>query len=75
MVKCRAYDTDLLNRYIDESGLRIGFIVEQMGISRQAFDKKRKGEVLFRLPEIYLLCDILGIRDEETKRKIFYPES
>lgn len=72
MVKTQDVDTELLNEYIEKSGLRIGYIVETLGISRQAFDKKRKGIIAFRAPEVYVLCDLLKI-PEDIKPKIFLP--
>ena len=61
MVKTQHVDTELLNKYIDQSGLKIGYIVETLGISRQAFDRKRNGFVSFNAAEIYVLCDLLSI--------------
>ena len=58
------------DKYIKDSGLRIDFIVNTLGISRQAFDKKRKGLISFRAPEVYVLCDLLKIPLDE-KPKIF----
>lgn len=66
--------TQLLDVYIEKSGLKISFIVEKLGISRNAFDKKRKGITPFRVSEVYVLCDLLHISDED-KGKIFYPKS
>ena len=74
MVKTQNVDTELLDSRINDSGLRISYICTQLGISRQAFDKKRKGITAFRQSEVYVLCDLLGISDAETKIKIFYPE-
>lgn len=70
MVKTQDVDTELLNQYIRDSGLRIGFICEILGISRQAFDMKRKGNISFTAPEVYVLCDLLNI-SSDTKPKIF----
>lgn len=70
MVKTRYVDTELLDKYISDSGLKVGFIVEKLGISRQAFDRKRKGEVAFRAAEIYVICDLCKIPDID-KPKIF----
>lgn len=66
--------TQLLDDYIAKSGLKISFIVETLGISRNAFDRKRKGLIPFRVSEVYVLCDILHIAPED-KMKIFYPKS
>ena len=68
-------NTDLLNEKIEQSGLRISFIVENLGISRQGFDLKRNGKIAFRLSEVFVLCSLLNITDKEEKGKIFYPVS
>lgn len=73
MVKTQDVDTNLLNEYIKKSGLRMDFIVQTLGISRQAFDRKRKGITSFRAPEVYVLCDLLKIPDD-IKPKIFCVE-
>ena len=70
MIKTQDVDTKLLDEYIEKSGLRVGFIVETLGISRQAFDKKRRGVISFRAPEVYVLCDLLKIPGD-IKPKIF----
>lgn len=75
MVKTHNIDTELLDQYIKNSGLRIAYILEQLGISRQAFDKKRKGVYAFRQSEVYVLCSLLRITDNTEKAKIFYPKS
>ena len=63
-------DADLLNKYISESGLKIGFIVDKLGISRQAFARKMRGTITFKASEVYTLCDILRI-SEADKKDIF----
>ena len=70
MVRTQDVDTELLDEYIEKSGLRMGYIVDTLGISRQAFDKKRKGIISFRAPEVYVLCDLLKI-PSDIKPKIF----
>lgn len=74
MQKTQNIDTVLLEKAIAESGLKTSFICDTLGISRQAFDKKRKGKNSFRKSEVYVLCDILRITDNSLKGKIFYPE-
>lgn len=69
MCKTQYVDTGLLNDYIDDSGLKIRFICETLGLSRQGFDKKRNGKTPFKAAEIYVLCDLLNITDD--KKKIF----
>ena len=73
MEKTPYIDVDALGDYLDKSGYKISFICSQLGISRQAFDKKRRGLVAFRQSEIYVLCDLLRIADDNEKNKIFYP--
>lgn len=70
MVKTQYIDSDKLLDYISKSGYRQSHIIEQLGISRQAFDKKKKGITSFRASEIYVLCDLLKIPAEE-RPKIF----
>lgn len=70
MVRTQDVDTKMLDDYIEKSGLRIDYIVKTLGISRQAFDRKRKGNISFRAPEVYVLCDLLKIPDD-IKPKIF----
>lgn len=72
MVKTRDIDTKLLNEAIDNSGLKVSYIIEQLGISRQAFDRKRKGASAFRQSEVFVLCSLLDLNDEK-KALIFFP--
>ena len=70
IIKAQNVDAELLEDYIDKSGYKIGFITEQLGISRQAFDQKMKNRNKFRASEVYVLCDLLKITPED-KPKIF----
>lgn len=70
LIKAQNVDEQLLNTYIDKSGYKLGFIIDQLGISRQAFDKKMKNINKFRVSEVYVLCDLLKI-PEDDKHKIF----
>lgn len=70
MVKTQHVDADLLGTYIDKSGLKLGYIVDKLGISRASWHKKRNGSVSFRGSEVYVLCDLLNIPDED-QAKIF----
>lgn len=73
LVKTQNVDTELLEQAIDRSGLRVSYICEQLGITRQAFDRKRKGKYAFRQSEVYVLCSLLCLSVDE-KIKIFFPE-
>lgn len=74
MVKTEYVDTEALDSYIDKSGLRIGYIADVLGISQQAFGRKRVGDISFRASEVYVLCDLLKIPADE-KPKIFCTKS
>lgn len=74
MADIQPIDTELLDEWIEKSGYKVGFIVEKMGISRTAFDQKRKGRIPFRKSEVYVLCDMLQLTND-VATKIFYPES
>ena len=64
-------DTISLEKKISESGYRTGYIIEKLGISRQAFDFKKRNKRKFRTAEIYVLCSLLNISDDE-KQGIFF---
>ena len=72
MVKTQNIDTLKLDNAIEKSGYKVGYLVDTLGISRQAFDKKRKGKNAFRQSEVYVLCDVLRLSDAERK-EIFFP--
>ena len=67
-------NTQLLDEKMRESGYKVGFIVDKLGISRQAFDKKKKNERPFRGAEVYVLCDILNLSDD-VKSRIFFADN
>ncbi len=67
-------DTELLNKRIDESGLKKVFLAEQLGITTQALNDKINGKTPFRKSEIFVLCYFTGITDNDEKAKIFFPE-
>ena len=74
MEKTQNVDVELLDKAIEKSGLKIGYIADALGITRQAFDMKRKGKTAFRKSEIYVICDLLKITDDNQKTQIFFPE-
>lgn len=73
MNKTLYVDCELLSEKIKESGLKINYLCENLGISRAGFWKKVKGETPFRVPEVFVLCSLLKIENED-KMKIFYPK-
>lgn len=65
-------DYPALSEKIEQSGVKIGFICEKLGISRAAWNKKKNGISSFRAVEVFAICSILGI-SEQDKEKIFLP--
>lgn len=65
-------NTELLKKKIDESGLKISFIAEKMGLSRQGLYYKINGEREFTQSEIILICDILKIKSKPERDLIFF---
>lgn len=65
-------DTDLLEGCIKTSGLKRGKIADALGISMNALKKKTTGKREFKASEIKILCDLLAIRDSDTKDRIFF---
>ena len=51
---------ELLENEIKDRGFRPGFISEKLGISLQAFSKKRNGSVPFTIREIKILKELFG---------------
>lgn len=72
MAKAHNIDTDLLEEYIKKSGLKISYICKFLGITSVSFRRKCNNQNEFRVSEMYTLCDILKI-PEEDKEKIFFP--
>lgn len=65
-------DTKKLEQLIRKSGLKKGYLAEQLGISRGTFCALLNNRTEFRVSQIRTLCEILGIHDDETLRAIFF---
>lgn len=65
-------NSTLLEKKIEESGLRRGFIVKKLNTSYGWLNKKIKSEKPFTAEEIITLCEILGITDLEERERIFF---
>lgn len=61
----------LLEVYIRDSGLKKDYLAEKLGITRQAFHYKLQGKHKFKIEEIAVLIDILDIKSDADKVKIF----
>ena len=73
MVKTLYADSFALKEKIASSGMKIGYICEILGLSRQGFNKKINGFTPFRAVEVFALCVLLSIPEPE-KDKIFLPK-
>lgn len=62
---------ELLQKKIDESGLKNYFIAEKVGIDRGSLYNKLNGKTEFTMTEIIKLCEVLRLSDSE-KVKIFF---
>lgn len=68
-------NTNLLKLKITASGLKISFIAEFVGISRQLLWKKINNKTPFNQFEIEKMCTILKIEDLTEKEAIFFAEN
>lgn len=59
-------DKVLLEEELKKSGLRSGFIVDKLGISPQAYCKKKNGSIRFTFEEIKILRDLMGWTDNQV---------
>lgn len=67
-------DTTLLKDVMRASGLKLGFIAEKLGMSRQSLYRCLKGKTEFKQSQIAALCDILSLNNEDMKRIFFKPK-
>ena len=67
-------DIDHLNEVISASGKTIKSIALKMGLSRQSLYLKMNGKREFKASEVYKLCEILRLTNEEKERIFFTNE-
>ena len=65
----------LLNRKINESGKKKGYLAERCGLSRQGFYNCIKGKSDFDAGHITVLCEELSIKSLREKESIFFAKS
>lgn len=65
-------NSELLKKIIEESGLKIGFIADYVGISRQLLWKKINNLTPFNQYEIDKMCDVLKITTLRQKESVFF---
>ena len=64
-------NTKLLRNAIDDSGYKMKYIAEKIGLTYQGFLNKLKGSSQFGNEEILELCDLLNI-NESQMTEIFF---
>ena len=67
-------DTKALIEVINNSGLKLKFIAEKVGITRQSLSNKIHNKSCFNAAEIMALCKVLNIKSTVEKDKLFYHE-
>ena len=65
-------NSKLLKQIIDKSGLKLSFIAEKIGISRDSLYRKINNKTAFNQYEISELCNVLKIDSLEEKENIFF---
>lgn len=65
-------DTKLLKSKIEGSGLKLCFIADKVGITRQALYKKINGQVPFNQFEIERMCAALDVKTLTEKEALFF---
>ena len=65
-------NTKLLKEVIEKSGLKIGFIADYVGISRQSLWNKINNLTPFNQYEIDKMCDVLKITSLKQKEAVFF---
>lgn len=65
-------NTDLLKEAIEKSGLKLGYLADKCGITRQALSNKITNRNIFTAEEIAVLCQELKINSLTEKERIFF---
>ena len=65
-------NTELLQKKIKESGFKLSYIAEKVGICRTSLQLKVRGLSSFNQFEINKLCDVLNITSLTEKEAIFF---
>ena len=64
-------NTEMLNKKIDESGLKKGYLADKLKLSRFGLFKKINNESEFRTSEIVALCRELKLTTKERDQIFF----
>ncbi len=64
-------DVKLLQEKIDQSGYKVRFIAEKVGITYQGLRKKMQNKSEFKVSEIQTLCRLLDLSEQEREAIFF----
>lgn len=67
-------DVNLLKTRMDESGLKKGFIAQQLGVTPQGLYKKLTDKSDWYYTQVMVLKDLLKLSDEDVS-EIFFAEN
>lgn len=67
-------DEKLLRAKIDEAGLKLKYVAEQLGLSSYGLQLKLSNKSEFKTTEVAALCRILNITSLEEKESIFFAQ-
>lgn len=67
-------NTIALRNKISESGYKLIYVAEKIGLTYQGFRKKLNNESEFKANEIQMLCDLLDIGVQEKEGIFFYSD-
>lgn len=65
-------NSEMLNGIIKDSGLKKGYIAEQLGITMYSLSMKIENKREFKASEIAKLCTLLRIDSLEQRQTIFF---
>lgn len=65
-------NVELLEEKIKKSGKKKCYLAEKIGVSRATFRTLCLGKSQFRTEQVKILCNELGIVDQEEKEAIFF---
>lgn len=60
-------NTEMLDKMIEDSGLKISYLADKCGLSRAGFHKKRTGQTEWTAPEIAVLRSELHMTLTQAK--------
>ena len=68
-------DTAELRQVIKDSGLKLEFIAQKLGLTRFGLQKKIENITEFKASEILELCEILNITSLRRREQIFFAQN